>query len=64
MKCRECRQARRFAQGSVFCLIYGMIIRDKHECGRKGGEPRGRDDSDSEEQREGAGLHEDSSGAA
>ena len=32
MKCRECAEGRPFAQGSVNCLLYGMIIRENHEC--------------------------------
>ena len=48
MKCRECHQGRKFAEGSVYCRIYGMIIREDHECGQKGGRPRERD----EDQRE------------
>lgn len=46
MKCRDCRQGRRFAQGAVDCLMYGMIIREDHECTREGAEARGDDDID------------------
>ena len=36
MKCMECHQGRRFAEGSIYCRIYGMIIRESHECKREG----------------------------
>ena len=36
MKCKDCHQGRRFAEGSVYCRIYGMIIRESHECKREG----------------------------
>ena len=32
MKCAECERGKRFAEGSVYCLAYGMIIRADHEC--------------------------------
>jgi len=37
MKCKNCPEGRRFARGSVNCILYGMIIRENHECIRKGG---------------------------
>lgn len=36
MKCRECPEGRRFARGSVECLLYGFIIREDHEGTREG----------------------------
>lgn len=36
MKCMDCHQGRKFAEGSVYCRIYGMIIREDHECTRDG----------------------------
>ena len=36
MKCRDCAEGRRFSAGAVNCLLYGMIIRENHECTRKG----------------------------
>lgn len=35
MTCRECPEGRRFAEESVYCVLYGMIIRADHECTRK-----------------------------
>ena len=35
MKCKNCPGGRRFAQGSVNCLPYGMIIREDHEGERE-----------------------------
>lgn len=32
MKCSECRQARKHIGDSVFCVLYGMIIKKTHEC--------------------------------
>ena len=37
MKCKNCPEGRRFADGAVNCLLYGMIIREDHECTREGG---------------------------
>lgn len=36
MKCRECPEGRKFARGSVECLLYGFIIREDHEGTREG----------------------------
>lgn len=36
MKCGRCPEGRRFARGSVECLLYGMIIREDHEGTREG----------------------------
>ena len=36
MTCRECRKAKRFAPGSMYCLMYGIIIREDHEGNLKG----------------------------
>jgi hypothetical protein len=32
MKCRECPDGKRFASGSVYCITYGMIIREEYRC--------------------------------
>ena len=32
MKCRNCPEGRRFTAESVYCIRYGMIIREDHEC--------------------------------
>ena len=32
MKCKECVHARRFSADGIFCVEYGMIIREGHEC--------------------------------
>ena len=44
MRCRECAEVRRFAAGSVYCILFGIIIRDDHICTRKGNERHERDD--------------------
>ena len=45
MHCRECAEARRFAKGSVYCILYGMIIREDYKCTLKGSKRHeGRDD--------------------
>ena len=36
MTCKECRKAKRFAPGSMYCLMYGIIIREDHEGNLKG----------------------------
>ena len=32
MKCRDCAEARRFSTEAVFCVQYGMILSNSHEC--------------------------------
>lgn len=32
MICKRCPEGRKYAEGSVICRFYGMIIRDSHEC--------------------------------
>lgn len=32
MRCSECECGKRFAEGSVYCHAYGIIIRADHEC--------------------------------
>lgn len=44
MRCRGCAEARRFSAGSIYCIQYGMILPEEHECRLKGGRPRERDD--------------------
>jgi len=44
MKCKECAEARPFAEDAVMCLLYGVIIRAEHECTLKGGRKRGNGD--------------------
>ena len=41
MICKECPDGRRFAEGSILCLMYGIIIREDHEGTRKGCEEVG-----------------------
>lgn len=63
MKCRECANAKRFAEGGIYCVMYGMIIHADHDCTRKGGRLRGTDDISDGEPEE-TGLYEDGSGAS
>lgn len=44
MKCKECAEGRRFSEGGVYCVHYGIIIREEHECTREGGRLREGDD--------------------
>ena len=30
MKCGKCPEGRRYAEGSIFCTLYGIIIREDH----------------------------------
>lgn len=32
MICKECPEARRFGDDGIYCLQYGMILREGHEC--------------------------------
>ena len=36
MRCRECAEAKKYAEGSRYCTQYGIIIRDDHICIRDG----------------------------
>lgn len=36
MRCRECVHARRFSAEGIYCVQYGMIIREGHECSLPG----------------------------
>ena len=36
MICRECPDGRKFAKGTVYCVFFGMYIRDDMECVRSG----------------------------
>ena len=66
MNCKNCPEGRRFAKGSIDCLLYGMIIREDHECTREGGKRHETDGTagDGPDIREGTELSENSSGAA
>ena len=43
MICGRCPEGRRFATGSTYCVLYGIIISDTHKCTLEGGK---RHDSD------------------
>lgn len=51
MKCRDCPEGRAFAEGSVFCIPYGMIIRGEHECTLRAWEDTEDDGTDGQRQR-------------
>lgn len=66
MKCKDCPEGKRYMSGSVYCHLYGIIIREEHECTREGGRRHDStgNDGDGEGEREGAGLHKDGGAAA
>ena len=64
MRCRECAEARQYMRGSVWCVQYGIILREDHECTREGGKRRDGAEGDGEEFREETELPEDGCGAA
>ena len=64
MKCRECAEGRRFSEGGVWCVQYGMIIREDHECTREGGRLREDGDQGGEMQGETEDQPGDGEGAA
>ena len=64
MKCRECAYAKRYAEETVLCRLYGMIIREDHECRGKGVERVGGDEIYDPAGEGEAGLQEDGGGAA
>lgn len=43
MKCRDCAEGRKFSAGSVYCVMYGMIIREGHECTLAGNREKEKD---------------------
>ena len=53
MKCGRCPEARRFAEGSMFCMPYGMIIREEHICRFERGKRHDAADDDHGERGEG-----------
>lgn len=64
MYCRNCRQAKRYAPGSIFCVFFGIILREDHRCnhGRKIWDAKLFDYRTRE--REETGIPEDGGGAA
>ena len=51
MICGRCPEGRKFARGSTFCVLYGIIISDKHECTLERGKRHDRAADDSEVKR-------------
>ena len=64
MKCKECAHGRRFAKGSVNCILYGMIIREDHECRGKGVIRRDGDDDHGEDREDETELSKNRGGTA
>ena len=64
MRCKDCHQARRFADGAAFCVIYGMIINEEHECTREGWKIHDEDDDQRGEGDDEAEIRRGSGGAA
>lgn len=64
MKCKNCPEGRRFAAGSVNCILYGMIIRDEHECTLEGGKRHDRAADHGAESEDAAELQEERRGTA
>ena len=64
MKCKNCPEGKHYMSGSAYCVLYGMIIRDEHECTREGGRRHERDADNSEEQRTGAEIRQGCIGIA
>lgn len=59
MICKNCPEGRRYANGSVNCIMYGIIIREDHECIRTGGKKHERYAGDPGDSKSGAELQED-----
>lgn len=64
MTCGRCPEGRRFAEGSTYCVLYGMIIRDGHECKLEGGRRNDAAGHYREESGAEAEIPDDSGGAA
>ena len=58
MKCKECAEGKKYAEGSVLCIQYGIIIRADHDCIREGRRRR-EDDGDQRGGAEETGLQDD-----
>ena len=61
MNCKKCQNGRRFAEGSIYCTLYGMIVREDHNGTRKGCEEA--DERIEDNHKDSAGgteLHDDS----
>lgn len=63
MRCRDCAEGRRFTEDSYYCVMYGMIIREKDKCTRKGARRREEDGTDDGDVRGGAAGRADHGGA-
>lgn len=44
MICKDCANARRYSTEAVFCVQYGMILSNRHECGLPGAKEKAADD--------------------
>lgn len=67
MKCRNCPAGRRITRNDhrcVVCIVYGMILKEDHECQREGWRDFERDEDHREERDEKTGIPEDGGGAA
>lgn len=64
MKCGKCPEGRRFNRTGIYCVYYGIIMTEKHECTLERGKEHDRTDDHGEEQRKEAGQQKDSRGAA
>ena len=43
MKCEVCEHARAFSADGIYCVEYGMIIRNGHECTLPGAKEKAAD---------------------
>ena len=64
MICKNCPDGRRFAERSMYCIRYGIIIRDGHECTLEGGGQHDRAADHSDGERSETEIQESSGGAA
>ena len=60
----NCQEGQRHMTGSVYCLLYGIIIREDHECTREGGRRHEGDDDNGPGIGEETELQKDGGGAA
>ena len=61
MICKRCPEGRKYAEGSVICRFYGMIIRDSHECTLERGKKHERDNNYRHEGYDGPTVRENGS---
>lgn len=64
MICKNCPEGRRYAAGSIYCILYGIYIRENHECIREGGKRHDGDADNGRGSQDRTEIQDNSTGAA